>query len=147
MSKGSEGQPPQPTRSLKAFNILVGEWNMTGTHPQLPATLHGHSVFQWLREGALLSWHFNWEPGTGVPDAYSIIGHDDAVEPCVMLYTDERGVTRIYQMSLDGGVWKMWRNSPFQVMVLPSSLNVPVMRWEKSGELRHIFHTPPSKLI
>jgi hypothetical protein len=112
MSKGSEGQPPQPTRSLKAFNILVGEWNMTGTHPQLPATLHGHSVFQWLQEGALLSWHFNWEPGTGVPDAYSIIGHDDAVEPCVMLYTDERGVTRIYQMSLDGGVWKMWRNSP-----------------------------------
>jgi hypothetical protein len=29
-----------------------------------------------------------------------------------MLYSDERGVARIYQMSLEGGVWKMWRESP-----------------------------------
>jgi len=29
-----------------------------------------------------------------------------------MLYSDERGVARIYQMSLEGGVWKMWRDSP-----------------------------------
>jgi hypothetical protein len=29
-----------------------------------------------------------------------------------MLYADERGVARVYQMSLDGGVWKMWRESP-----------------------------------
>ena len=29
-----------------------------------------------------------------------------------MLYTDERGVARIYQMSLEGGIWKMWRDSP-----------------------------------
>jgi len=28
-----------------------------------------------------------------------------------MLYADERGVARIYQMSLAGGVWKMWRES------------------------------------
>jgi hypothetical protein len=58
-----------------------------------------------------LVWHFGWEPGQPVPSAYSIIGHDDAVGPCTMLYTDTRGVARIYQMSLDGGVWKMWRNS------------------------------------
>ena len=34
------------------------------------------------------------------------------VETCCMLYSDERGVARIYQMSLEGGVWKMWRDSP-----------------------------------
>ena len=28
-----------------------------------------------------------------------------------MLYCDERGVARIYQMSLEGGVWKIWRES------------------------------------
>ena len=38
-------------------------------------------------------------------------------------------------------------NSPCQVMVLPSSLNVPVIRCEKSGENRHIFQTPPAKVI
>jgi hypothetical protein len=108
----SEQQPPQPTPSLKHFDILVGEWDMVGAHPQLPATLHGHSLFEWLREGALLIWHFNWERGSGVPNAYSVIGHDDAAEPCSMLYSDERGVARIYQMRLAGGVWKMWRDSP-----------------------------------
>jgi hypothetical protein len=112
MNKDSERQSPQPTRSLEQFNILVGEWTMVGTHPHLPSAVHGHSSFEWLREGALLVWHFDWEHGQGIPSAFSVIGHDDAVEPCSMLYTDERGVARIYQMSLAGGVWKMWRESP-----------------------------------
>jgi len=29
-----------------------------------------------------------------------------------MLYADERGVRRIYQMRLEGSVWKMWRDCP-----------------------------------
>ena len=29
-----------------------------------------------------------------------------------MLYADVRGVARIYQMRLEDGVWKMWRDSP-----------------------------------
>jgi hypothetical protein len=109
--QGQHGQPPQPTRSMKEFEVLIGEWTMVGTHPQLPSTLHGTSTFEWLREGALLVWHFNWEAGNGIPNAYSIIGHDDAIEACSMLYTDERGVGRIYQMTLEGGVWKQWRDS------------------------------------
>jgi hypothetical protein len=112
MNKDSELQPPQPTRALKQFDILVGEWTMLGTHPQLPAAVRGHSSFEWLRPGALLVWHFDWEHGQKIPSAYSVIGQDDAVEPCAMLYTDERGVARIYQMSLTGGVWKMWREAP-----------------------------------
>lgn len=112
MSENSEQQPPQPTRSLKQFDVLIGEWTMVGTHPQLPSAVHGHSSFEWLRDGTLLVWHFNWDPGQGIPNAFSVIGHDDVVEPCSMLYTDERGVARIYQMSLADGVWKMWRESP-----------------------------------
>ncbi len=110
MKKHSE-QPPQPTRSLKQFDILIGEWNMVGTHPSFPSAVQGHSTFEWLTEGALLVWHFDWER-PGPPSAISVIGHDDAVETCSMLYSDERGVARIYQMSLEGGVWKMWRDSP-----------------------------------
>src|SRR5690242_6164279 len=111
MNKQSKPQPPQPTGSLKQFDILVGEWNTVGTHPQLPSAVHGHSTFEWLREGALLIWHFDWEHGQGIPSAFSVIGHDDALEPCSMLYSDERGVARIYQMSLEAGIWKMWRKS------------------------------------
>jgi hypothetical protein len=111
MSKDTQQQPPQPTRSLKQFDSLIGEWMMVGTHPHLPSSVQGHSTFEWLREGALLVWHFNWEDGKGIPNAYSVIGQDDALEPCSMLYTDERGVARIYQMTLADGVWKMWRES------------------------------------
>jgi len=135
MNKDFERQPPQPTHSLNQFDRLVGEWTMVGTHPGLPAAVQGHSSFEWLREGALLIWHFNWQPGQGIPNAYSVIGHDDAVEPCTMLYTDERGVARIYQMSLAGGVWKMWRASPdfSQRMTGAFSADGNIITWQ--GEL------------
>lgn len=103
--------PPQPTSSLKQLDSLVGEWTMVGTHPAFTSAAHGHSSFEWLREGALLVWHFEWER-PGPPSALSVIGHDDSVEMCSMLYADERGVARVYQMSLEGGVWKMWRDAP-----------------------------------
>ncbi len=137
MKKDSDRQPPQPTRSMKQFDILRGEWTMVGSHPYLPAAVHGHSLFEWLREGALLVWHFDWDPGQGIPSAYSIIGHDDAAEPCSMLYTDERGVARIYQMSLADGVWKMWRESPgfSQRMTGMFSEDGQTITWQ--GEMSH----------
>lgn len=112
MSQNSDWHLPQATASIRQFDILIGKWTMLGTHPELPSAVNGHSSFEWLRDGALLIWRFDWDGGGGIPSAYSVIGHDDTVEPCSMLYTDERGVSRIYQMSLAGGIWKMWRNSP-----------------------------------
>ncbi len=111
MNRHSEPNPPQPTVPLQQFEILVGEWDTVGTHPAFSSAVHGHSTFEWLVPGALLVWRFNWDR-PGPPNAISVIGHDDAAETCSMLYSDERGVARIYQMSLEGGVWKMWRQSP-----------------------------------
>ena len=82
---GGVPQPPQPIRSLKQLDVLVGQWTMVGSHPQLPSAVHGQSSFEWLREGALLAWHFDWERGQGIPSAFSVIGHDDTVEPCSVL--------------------------------------------------------------
>ena len=110
---------------------------MVGAHPLLPAAVHGHSSFAWLREGALLAWHFDWEHGQGIPSAFSVIGQDDAVEPCTMLDTDERGVARIYQLSLADGVWKMWRDAPgfSQRMTGTFSADGKTITWH--GELSH----------
>lgn len=107
------GLPPQPTSSLQQFATLVGEWTMVGRHPGFPSPAHGRSSFEWLMEGSLLLWRFDWDSG-GPPNALSVIGHDDAnvADTCSMLYADVRGVTRIYQMRLEDGVWKMWRDSP-----------------------------------
>jgi hypothetical protein len=105
--------PPQPIGSLEQLVRVVGEWTMVGTHPGFPSAVQGHSSFEWLREGTLLVWHFDWEH-PGPPSAVSVIGRDDAGlgDTCTMLYADERGVARIYQMRLDGDVWQMWRESP-----------------------------------
>lgn len=111
MDKRPKWQPPQATRALSQFEALVGEWNTVGTHPAFASPARGHSSFEWLVEGALLIWRFGWEQ-PGPPSALSVIGHDDAGEACTMLYSDERGVARIYRMSLEGGIWRMWRESP-----------------------------------
>jgi hypothetical protein len=108
--KKQSGAAPQPTHPLKQFEVLVGEWDTVGTHPQIKSPITGHSKFEWMVNGGLLVWHFNWDPDLP-PDAVSVIGHDDAQDVCTMLYSDERGVSRIYQMSLEGNLWKMWRDT------------------------------------
>ena len=53
-----------------------------------------------------------------------------------MLYHDDRAVSRLYQMSLADGIWKMWRNSPGFSQRLEGQFNpagdVITARWEKS---------------
>jgi hypothetical protein len=111
MDQNSKLQSAKPNAALKDLAPLMGEWNTVGTHPGFPAPVSGHSTFEWLEHRSLLVWHFNWEK-SGPPNAISVIGHDDSAENYVMLYSDERGVARIYQISLKGQVWKMWRDSP-----------------------------------
>ena len=41
-----------------------------------------------------------------------MIGRDDTSGKYSALYADSRGVSRIYEMSFDKGVWKMWRKAP-----------------------------------
>jgi hypothetical protein len=101
----------KPNLALKQLNPLVGEWKMVGAHAAFPSTVKGHSSFKWLERGSLLVWHFDWD-SPGPPSAISVIGHDEAAESYSMLYTDERGVARIYEMTLEGRIWTMHRESP-----------------------------------
>ena len=48
------------------------------------------------------------------PDGVAVIGCDGMSGTCYQLYTDERDVQRIYEMSLDAGIWRLWRDgAPF----------------------------------
>ena len=56
-----------------------------------------------------------WRPEIdepGIPSGLAIFGSDDATEEYFMLYFDERGVSRKYQMTLHDNIWKYWRNAP-----------------------------------
>jgi hypothetical protein len=48
------------------------------------------------------------------PDGVAVIGCDGMNATYYQLYTDERDVQRVYEMSLGDGVWKLWRDGePF----------------------------------
>jgi hypothetical protein len=48
------------------------------------------------------------------PNAISIIGCDAANGTYFQLYSDDRGVCRVYEMTVGDGEWKLWREGdPF----------------------------------
>ncbi|HLX21458.1 MAG TPA: hypothetical protein VKR23_15035 [Gaiellaceae bacterium] len=46
------------------------------------------------------------------PAATWVIGHDDSRPGYTVLYSDGRGVSRVYEMRLEGDVWRIWRDDP-----------------------------------
>lgn len=91
--------------ALENLGRLVGKWDVELIFPADPSNkIQGQAAFDWLEGGAFVIEHF----GTSV----WIIGPDDSIETYYVLYHDERGVSRMYQMSLSGGIWKLWRNAP-----------------------------------
>ncbi len=97
----------KPNPMLKQLEVLVGRWEIESK--KYPA-FHGREVFEWLEGGAYLARRSEAEPSE-FPHAVAIIGSDDSGDTYSMLYYDSRGVSRIYQLSLRDGVWKMWRNA------------------------------------
>ncbi len=106
-----QSQFPKPNPALAPLSILVGRWDFAGSHPMLPAPVRGSASFEWVQDGAFLSWRTVFER-PGPPNGLVVIGRDDSADTYSMLYYDERGVSRIYMMSLENGVWRFWRNSP-----------------------------------
>jgi hypothetical protein len=47
-----------------------------------------------------------------IPSAIAVFGTDDTTGECSMLYFDERGVCRRYEVRLRDNVWEWWRNAP-----------------------------------
>src|SRR5437773_4561794 len=111
MAKGPHNEASIPNPALKAFGVLVGEWNTVGTHPLVPGTtFHGHTSFEWIEGGAFLIMHSEiQEPG--IPSGVAIFGSDDSAGEYFMLYFDERGVSRKYSVTLSNDTWNWWRNA------------------------------------
>jgi hypothetical protein len=42
----------------------------------------------------------------------AILGLDDTTGECAMLYSDARGVFRIYRMNMTDATWTVWRAAP-----------------------------------
>jgi hypothetical protein len=99
-----------PNPALTQLNFLIGQWDTTGKHPYLTGvTLHGRVSFEWFENGSFLVMHTEID-NPRVPSGISIFGSDDKAKKYYMLYFDERGVSRKYNVSFSGGKLKWWRN-------------------------------------
>jgi hypothetical protein len=96
---------------LEPFDALIGTWSTEAKHRLVDEVVTGTVAFEWLEGGhfVVLRSHNDHEL---LPDAISVIGAPEAGEGLVMEYFDSRGVRRTYEVSLDDGVLRWWRDHP-----------------------------------
>jgi hypothetical protein len=94
---------------MRPLAALVGEWAMEAGPPGGPPWPGDARVsFEWLADAYLIErWTVDLPEA---PDGIAVIGPDQSGERLVQHYFDSRGVARVYGMSLEGGVWKLWRD-------------------------------------
>jgi hypothetical protein len=106
----------QPTAedALRKLEALLGEWALTATSPDgEPWPGEARASFQWHDSRAHLVARTTIDRPEA-PNTVSIIGCDAANGTYFQLYSDERGVCRVYQMSMGDSDWRLWRDgNPF----------------------------------
>jgi hypothetical protein len=98
--------------ALRDLAVLVGDWVADITFPGPDGKTATTTVtIIWIERGAFLSIRSiaEWE---GPGEAISVVGRNDENSDYTVLYFDDRGVSRVYQMSFAGGVWRQWRDAP-----------------------------------
>ena len=137
MERGSE--------ALSRLDVLVGEWALEGTNP-LPGgePVRGRAAFEWLPGGGFLVQRWSIEPPE-FPSGVAVIGVDPTGGGLLQHYFDSRGVARVYGMTLEDGVWRLWREGePFDqrfIGELTEDGDAFAGRWERSeaGRWVHDF--------
>jgi hypothetical protein len=111
-------QPHTLHPALDHLAVLAGEWEIAATHQALPgAVIHGRATFESLEGGFILIWRARYDH-PDIPDSIAVLSCDEAGDlrnpsgGCSLHYFDQRGVTRLYHLSAETGVWRFWRDSP-----------------------------------
>ena len=132
----------QPTaeKALKELEPLVGQWRLEAIPPGgEPWAGEARSTIEWHDSGAHLVQRSIVEM-PGAPYGVSIMGCDAANGTYYQLYSDDRGVCRVYQMSVGDGDWRLWREGePFPqrfTATISDEGNTIAGRWEKAPDGR-----------
>lgn len=140
----------KPNSDLKHLEKLVGKWEVEGLVDGKPAG-RGKTKFSWIEDGLFLKQQSrDLPPQPDVPKELkeflkgspnpvtTIIGLDDSSGQFTQLYADARGVFRVYQMSLNDSVWKLWRDAPGFSQRFKGTFsedkNTITGRWESSDD-------------
>jgi hypothetical protein len=107
---GAEAEKQNP--ALEPFKILIGEWSTVGTHPYVPGkTFHGRTSFEWIHGGAFILMRSEIDEPE-VPSGLAVFGSDNTMKEYFMVYFDERGISRKYEISFENNVLTWRRESP-----------------------------------
>lgn len=130
----------QPTAedALKALEPLVGDWKLVAQPPGgEPWPGEARSTFGWHPSGAHLV-QTSTSDAPEAPSTVSIIGCDGAKGTYYQLYSDDRGVCRVYEMSISAIEWTLWREGePFAQRFagrFEDGGNKIAGRWERSDD-------------
>ena len=104
MSDDIRAAQQEAAPGLEQLAALVGDWALGD-----PAAPIGRTSFSWLAGGFFLVQRWTVDIPEA-PDGIAILGEDAAGGGLVQHYYDSRGITRVYGMSLDDGVWRLWRD-------------------------------------
>jgi hypothetical protein len=107
---------------LDDLEVLVGEWTMEAGPPDGPPWPgEGRLSFEWIEGGGFLVQRWTIDLPEA-PNGLALIGIGDSPVPVGETgdsedgyrqhYFDSRGVHRVYEMSLEGRTWKLWRDGP-----------------------------------
>jgi len=123
-------------QALWALEPLVGEWTVEAKGPDGQAWPGaGRASFQWHPSRTHLIQRTVIDM-PGAPDSISIMGCDAANGSYVQLYSDERGVCRIYSMRIDSREWILQREGePFPqrfIGTISDDARTIAGRWEKA---------------
>lgn len=125
--------------ALADLEFLVGEWDMKLSNasflPRRSETAHGHVPFAFVEDGALLVMR-QIEQSANPPSARWTIGRDESGADYTVLYSDNRGVSRVFGMSFSDDTWRLWRNCPgfsqrFEGRVSPDRRTI-TSHWEST---------------
>jgi hypothetical protein len=130
----------QPTAgdALRRLEPLIGEWTLEAIPPDgEPWPGEARATFDWHDSGAHVVERSTVEMPEA-PDGISIMGCDAANGTYYQLYSDNRGVCRVYEMSIDEREWRLWREGePFAQRFtarFEDDGDTIVGRWEKAQD-------------
>lgn len=96
--------------ALSRLSGLIGVWDVTMSNAffldSLDQRVKGRATFEWLDDALVV---FRWQMHDVPGPVVSVIGHSDPQERYEMLYHDDRGVARIFDMEFGGDRWTLMR--------------------------------------
>ena len=100
-------------QALDAVETLAGEWQVEISDAEFldgDARLPGRMSATWVDGHAFLV--LRSVSDGGPPTSVQVIGRNEDHDDFTVLYTDERGVSRVYAMTLTAGEWTLSRTDP-----------------------------------